>query len=75
MAKNFNLQENEKLPQEKQKYKCLHKSDSGYKEGDHVANRVAWAAMEMTLNLCGGNDDYYIILIKFATFFFFFFFF
>ena len=39
MAKNFNLQDDEKLAQEVQKHKCLYdKSDSGYKEANLLAN-------------------------------------
>ena len=36
---------------------------------DRVAN--AWAAVEMTLNLCDGNDDYSIFLFKYLLHIFF----
>ena len=53
-----------------QEYKCLYdKSDNGYKERDRVAN--AWAAVEMTLNLCDGNDDYSIFLFDYLLHIFF----
>ena len=61
MAKNFSLQDDEKLAKEVEKYKCLYdKPDGGYKERDHVAN--AWAAVEMALNLSDGNDDHSVFI-------------
>ena len=69
MAKNSNLQDDEKLVQEVQKYKCLYdKSVSAYKERDCEAN--AWVAVKMALNLSDGNDDYSLFLFKYLLHFF-----
>ena len=69
MEKNFNIQNDEKLAQEVQKYKCLYnKSDSSYKIRNRVAN--AWAAVEMVLNLSEGHDDYSMFLFKYLLHFF-----
>ena len=68
MAKNFSLQDDEKLAKEVQKYKCLYdKPGRAYKERDRVAN--AWVAVEMALNLSDGNDDHSVFIKIFATYF------
>ena len=69
MAKNFNFQDDVKLTQEVQKYKCLgYKSDSGYKRRNHVVNNCA--AVELTLNLYDCNDGYSLFLFKYLLHFF-----
>ena len=69
MEKNFNIQNDEKLAQEVQKYKCLYdKSDSSYKIRNRVAN--AWAAVEMVLNLSEGHDDFLCFYLNICYTFF-----
>ena len=50
---SFNLQEDDRLAIEVQKYKCLYdKTSKGYKERDRVVN--AWEAVEDALDMPRG---------------------
>jgi len=52
----FNLQEDELLSVEVQKYSCLYnKTCKGYKEKDRVIN--AWIAVEAALELAEGMNN------------------